>query len=78
MNERKESFGVQCLKLAVMIAIVAMQDPELRRNVKWGIAWATERLRHYVAPDPDEPPAPLVSAVIQEARDIVAGPREEP
>jgi hypothetical protein len=56
--------------LGLLLGLVVLQDPEVRRNLLWAIEWTTDRLRARLDPDGDEPPAPDVSAVIQQAKSI--------
>jgi hypothetical protein len=57
----------------VFLAVVVLQDPEIRRNAIWAAQWTGERLRAMLRPDDDEPPAPEVSRVLQAAREITEG-----
>jgi hypothetical protein len=61
--------------LGLLLGLVVLQDPEVRRNLLWAISWTTERLRARLSPDDDEPPAPDVSKVLSEARAITMDPK---
>ena len=73
MNEQRDDFARAIVQGVILVGIVILQDPEVRRNVAWALQWTGERLRAMLRPDDDEPPAPDVTRVIQAAREITEG-----
>jgi hypothetical protein len=70
MTEERAKNVAAIVHVGLLLALVILQDPETRKNVLYAIEWTADRLRARLAPDADEPPAPDVSAVIQQAKAI--------
>lgn len=66
-----QTFILTLLQMGALIALAALQDPEIRRNLAWALAWTRERARAIIAPEADEPAPADVSALIEEARRVV-------
>jgi hypothetical protein len=77
-RDQARAFVLAVLQVGALVAIAALQDPEIRRNVVWGLEWTRDRVRAILVPDDDEPPAPAVSAVLAEAREITRGASVRP
>lgn len=73
MNGRRGAFLVALLQTAALVAIVALQDPEVRRNVAWALEWGRMRALDFIR-GPGLPVASdaEIAKVISRAEAIVA------
>ncbi len=78
MNDQTRAFLRAAVQVAALVAIAALQDPEIRRNVVWATSWGLDRVRSWIMPEDDEPSAPEVSKVIAAATEITRGASVRP
>lgn len=72
MNQRRV-FVLAVIQTVVIVGIVALQDPEVRRNVAWALEWTRDRALDFLH-GPDLPHASHreIAAVIDRAEEIAA------
>lgn len=77
MKPETRAFVTQVVRISILVFVVSLQDPELRRNIRHGFAWTRGKVLEELEPVIDRlpsAPAPLVSAMLERAEQVKREP----